>query len=105
MECSNCVSSSVENEYENLWINFVLHCNVIFAVTKMSEETLKAAFDKFDKDGSGEISASELVSVLLELKKSEAEARDLAGVSFPSIIMDSFSDEINMADVDVDRYL
>jgi Ca2+-binding EF-hand superfamily protein len=47
----------------------------------MSEARLKAAFAKFDKDGSGEISASELVSVLLELGKSEEEARDLAGVS------------------------
>ena len=46
----------------------------------MSEERLKAAFAKFDKDGSGEIDASELVSVLLELGKSEEDAKLMAGV-------------------------
>jgi Ca2+-binding EF-hand superfamily protein len=45
----------------------------------MSEERLKAAFTKFDKDGSGEINASELVSVLLELGKSEEDAKLMAG--------------------------
>ena len=45
-----------------------------------SEDRLKAAFGKFDRDGSGEIDARELLGVLLDLGKSEDEARTLAGV-------------------------
>lgn len=44
------------------------------------EDRLRAAFAKFDVDGSGEIDARELLNVLLDLGKSEDDAKNLAGI-------------------------
>lgn len=44
------------------------------------EDRLRAAFARFDKDGSGEIDAKELLSVIIDLGKTEEQAKELAEV-------------------------
>ena len=52
-----------------------------------TEDQLKQVFAAFDKDNSGVIDCKELLTALLNLGKSEDEAKAIAGVSFVSVLI------------------